>query len=657
MKKLNLQNEIKEPYLLKEERQSAIMKYAMEHASFSSKEVAHRLKVSSKTIVNDMKQINTAFHGAAKFRGGHGTFELCIYNYDQFQAVSQKMHRYNNYDPSSQRAISIVNFLWESEKPLLIDDLADRMNVSRSTLNVDLKHARGLLKPYHIQIVGKPNYGLQMKGNEFGIRLFAAQNICETYPLHFQFQPNMLAELKCLTDRIELDQTNKERFYNFLCILVDRVTRGHWISILPSQYRQVPQIAAFRFLMPPVVKAVEDLLQVPLPEAEQIFLSLPVIGMHTPVDMKTISTLPVRQDVEILLKEIAVQIHKVLNLDVTWQNLPSDFIYHMDFLMNRLLFNCQVKNPYVNEIIQNYPLPFMMAKIAGQVIEQYYGNCFSITDDELSYIAAYFNTFFLENKMQFNEKCKSVLVCGGGRAIACLVAAQLKKMLRIHSNVDLLSDFEANRETLSQYDVVFTMGNAQSLSSITDRLVISVNPILSGRDITADIERARYVDKLSSPKVKLNALLLNVLPPNCFFTLDEQKSYQENVKFMVSALMNSNLLDSEFYVRLLRREKQGTMIYENGVAFLHTTNKQLNRPILALGVLHNPLYSSEHEVKVIFLLGIQEHIEASNSLIIRIYEEIIRISRSPQIIDKLSHVKTYNECLGVIQEAQKLFTF
>lgn len=90
MKKLNLQNEIKEPYLLKEERQSAIMKYAMEHASFSSKEVAHRLKVSSKTIVNDMKQINTAFHGAAKFRGGHGTFELCIYNYDQFQAVSQK---------------------------------------------------------------------------------------------------------------------------------------------------------------------------------------------------------------------------------------------------------------------------------------------------------------------------------------------------------------------------------------------------------------------------------------------------------------------------------------------------------------------------------------------------------------------------------------
>lgn len=649
------QNTEEESYLLKGERQGDILKYAIKHASFSASVLTKKLKVSSKTIANDMKVMNSMFRGAAEFQGDHGTFQLCVYDHDRFQVISNSICGIGNYDPGSQRVARIVQTLWQSGKPFLIDDMAEELNVSRSTLNVDLKHAREILHPYGVGIVGKPNSGLQLKGNEFQIRLFVVENIYETI-YSAEMDEHMSRDLQVRIEQIGLDAVNRKRFYKFLVVLIDRVKAGHPVLELPAQYAQISKVAAFE-LMPPIVKAVEDFLQMPLPEPEQTFLSLPIVGMQTPTDIEAIAQVPVRQDVYTLLKEITERIRKELNLNASWQELPLDFLYHIDFLINRLLYNCQVKSTIIGEMQQDYPLSFVMAKIAGQVIENYYHNRFVVSDDELSYIAAYFNVFFLENKMQFNENCKPVIVCGAGRAIARLVTAQLKKALNIRSNVDLLPDFEATKEKLAQYDLIFTTEDARRLSSVTNRPIISINPIFGERDITADIERARYLDKLCSPNVELNSLLLNILQPACFFTLDDKRSYLENVGMMLEALASQNLLDDEFPSRLAEREKQGTMIYENGVAFLHTANKGIDAPVLALGVLRKPVYPDGREVKIIFLLGIQEDIGASDTLVIRIYEEIIRISRSPQIIEKLSQVRNYDECLGVIQREQELFLF
>lgn len=649
------QNTEEESYLLKSERQGDILKYATKHASFSVNMLAKKLKVSSKTIVNDMKTVNDLFHGAAEFQGEHGTFQLCVYNHDRFQTISNQICGFGNYDPGSQRVACIIQTLWQSGKSFLIDDLAEEMNVSRSTLNVDLKHARELLRPYEAEIVGKPNSGLRLKDNEFPMRLFVVENIYETiYPE--KLDKCVPEDLHKRIERIGLDAVNKKRFYRFLTVLIDRVQAGNTITELPAQYADIAKTAVF-LLMPPIVKTIEEYLQMSLPVPEQIFLSLPIIGMQTPTNIEAISQIPVRQDVNILLREITDQIRKELNLNISWQEFPLDFLYHIDFLINRLLYNCQVKSPIISEIQQDSPLSFLMAKIAGQVIEKYYQNRFVISEDELSYIAAYFNVFFLENKMQFNENCNMVIVCGAGRAIARLVTAHLKKALSIHTSIDLLPDFEATKENLSKYDLIFTTEDARRLSSISNRPIISINPVFSEREITVDIERARYLDKLRSPNVELNSLLLNILQPACFFTLDAKKSYQENIQVMLKVLTDQDLLDEDFPDRLAKREEEGTMVYENGVAFLHTTNKGSVGPVLALGVLHDPLHYEGREVKIVFLLGLQEDIGTSDTLIIRIYEEIIRISRSPQVIEKLSQVESYYECLGVIQREQELFSF
>ncbi|MFT9078263.1 BglG family transcription antiterminator [Ethanoligenens sp.] len=655
MERFISQNTEEDSYLLKSERQGDIIKYATKHASFSVGMLAKKLKVSSKTIVNDTKIMNTLFHGAAEFQGEHGTFQLCVYNRDRFQTLSDQICGLGNYDPSSQRVACIIQTLWQSGKPFLIDDLAEEMNVSRSTLNMDLKHARELLRPYDAEIVGKPNSGLRLKDNEFLMRLFVVENIYETiYPEGFEkYVPE---DLHRRIERIGLDAVNKKRFYRFLTVLIDRVQAGNTITELPAQYADIAKAAVF-LLMPPIVKTIEEFLQTSLPVPEQIFLSLPIIGMQTPTNIEAISQIPVRQDVNLLLRQITDQIQKELNLNISWQEFPLDFLYHIDFLINRLLYNCQVKSPIISEIQQDSPLSFLMAKIAGQVIEKYYRNQFVISDDELSYIAAYFNVFFLENKMQFNENCNMVIVCGAGRAIARLVTAHLKKALNIHTSIDLLPDFEATRENLAKYDLIFTTEDTRRLSSISNRPIISINPVFGEHEITVDIERAKYFDQLRSPNVELNSLLLNILQPACFFTLDVKKSYQENIQVMLKVLTDQDLLDEDFPDRLAKREKEGTMVYENGVAFLHTTNKGSVGPVLALGVLQNPLHHEGREVKIVFLLGIQENSGTSDTLIIRIYEEIIRISRSPQVIEKLSQVKSYYECLGVIQREQDLFSF
>ena len=73
-----------------------------------------------------------------------------------------------------------------------------------------------------------------------------------------------------------------------------------------------------------------------------------------------------------------------MGIIISDQSLKDSFGYHLEFTLNRLLFNVKLKNLLLEDMKENYVLPYNLAKIAADVIENVY-NLF-VPEDEIGYI-------------------------------------------------------------------------------------------------------------------------------------------------------------------------------------------------------------------------------------------------------------------------------
>lgn len=108
---------------------------------------------------------------------GYG-YQLKVDNKEIYQAFIQKyephdlaFHHGGDTEVSDRYKVILNQLLFEQE-PVLFDDLADQLYVSRSTLSHDFKKIRQFLAPYDLHIESKANKGVYVVGSERDKRRF-----------------------------------------------------------------------------------------------------------------------------------------------------------------------------------------------------------------------------------------------------------------------------------------------------------------------------------------------------------------------------------------------------------------------------------------------------------------------------------------------------
>ena len=136
------------------------------------------LKVSSKTISNEIKSLNELFEDCAYIENKNSNYNLYITKLEEYLKRKRSIYEANiNFDSSKVRLVYIFKRLVSSSESTLIDDLAFEMIVSRTTLNTDLKKLNEIINSYNLVIKGKPNIGIKVVGLEKDIRIFILENI------------------------------------------------------------------------------------------------------------------------------------------------------------------------------------------------------------------------------------------------------------------------------------------------------------------------------------------------------------------------------------------------------------------------------------------------------------------------------------------------
>lgn len=604
--------------------------------------LAWKLEVSERTVRNDIKQLNDLLRGCAAVEGAQGRYTLRVFDTERFQKVFATLSEADDFLNSPRNRMDyLFGRLMRSDRPLLTDELAYEMNVGRTTLMSDLKKLRAELEPYRLEILGKTSKGLMLRGQESDIRKYVLdQNYAQLYrdyPLDDEIGDAVAETL------IPFEKSVQQSFSQFLTLMLDRFLNGHYIGALSASYYNLTARPEFA-VVDELVDRIAAILRVELPVEEKLFVLLPIIGMRTPADVQNMQAIALDRSVRGLMDKVLRQIRAEMDIHMESGEFTDEFLYHLMFMINRLRFHVRLQNPMLGDLKEKYPLAWQMAGIAARVVAEGYG--LTVTDDERGYLASYFGVFLEESGARQRRTFRVAVVCGTGRVTARLVAAQLKKVLDSSAELTLFADERATAELLDGFDIVLT---TVELSCTCSRPVIRIHEIFNEQELLHKIEKARYWDQVDVPMLDNNWFVMTgLLDESRFFRLDGADSYDAAVAQMVHSLTRSGQVDADFLERLRARERRGTMVFDHAVAIPHTVQEAGDRLVLAVGVCGEPIRHQGHEIRIIFLLGLPQQAVGEDGLLIRVYDEIIRITQDNDLLGRITAADSFPALLRAL---------
>ena len=609
--------------------------------------IAEKLGVSERTIRNDIRQINDDLEGSAAIEGSQGRYSLRIFDPEQYRKAFDKICNIDGvFGTPRGRQNYVFGELMRADAPLLTDELAYEMNVGRTTLISDLKRLREEIEPYGLSIVGKTSKGMILQGKELDIRTYVLETcfdaLYDDYPLDHDIIELVQAELT----RKAFEKQVGRQFERYLHLMMDRFLTGHFIGKLTDAYYNLTANGEF-FNVNKLIDQIGGILHVDFPVEEKIFAFLPIAGMRTPADLGSVQEMELDATIGPLSEKIMAQIKAELDISIDPRDFAEEFAYHLMFMLNRLRFKIHQPNAILEELKTKFPLAYEMSGIAARVIEKDQG--LKVNQDERGHLASYFGVFLEENHLGQRRPFRIAVICGTGRVTARLISVQLKRIVDSQVQIKTMSDTAASPELLEGFDVILT---TVELPFKPSKPVIRIREIFDEKELKQKLEKARYWEQVDIPVLDSNRYIMSsLLDENKVFFFEKGRSYIDALGEMIEILTDEGYIDEGFGDRLAEREEKGTMVFDNGVAIPHGIQTANDRMLLAMGIFEEPAKHKGHEVRVIFFMALPEQSDMDDMLMIRVYDELLEISRNTDMLDAISRAQNYQELLRVLYKS------
>lgn len=240
-------------------RHKLIVSYLYNNNIGTAREIADFLSVSQKTIKDDIKFINEQNIDGIKIVSKRG------YGYS-LNSGSEKLKKelesfFKEKDlilQNYERIAAILIILLQNGDYIRYEDIADRLFVSRSTLQKHMKKVRELLETFTLKIEHRPGYGVMIRGDEYDFRraisfyfyssiwgMLARKYILDDYQFDEMTKIKIMQEIKynlntCISiDDNQLENLAKKVFLAFrrdkIDINIDCLKKDEQNTIISSQ--------------------------------------------------------------------------------------------------------------------------------------------------------------------------------------------------------------------------------------------------------------------------------------------------------------------------------------------------------------------------------------------------------------------------------------
>ncbi|MBN1066699.1 PRD domain-containing protein [Clostridium botulinum] len=626
------------------------------------KDFSDELGVSTRSIRTYLKQLQEEIPKEVVeiVKTNNSEYKLNIKDDEKFKQLlelnrrqKQKFCQLNNPE---ERIDYLINRLVELNEIVTIDDLAEEMNVGRTTLVKDLKKVDQKLDEYGLVLKRKTNSGIKIEGDEINLRLIILEHICKTYndSIILLESNNILTkkEIIKLQEQIVLNlKENKfsitealiNNLIRYITVMLMRLKNDKNITSLQSQYKIIKESEEYE-IGKTIKSTIEDLKDKKIDDLEIIFIVMPLLGRNAPLYHEVLRNLTIGENITLLRKQIFDKVFEFTGLSLEEdEQLIQGLEYHLYYALNRIVLNIKYKNPMLKEIKEKYKLPYEVAKIAASVIEDKYQ--VQVEDDEVGYLALHFGTYVERAGKSFIKIENAAIVCGTGLGTAKLLIIKLKKILGEEINFKSFSDLDFTEEMASNYDMIFTLVD---LDINTEIQIVKITSIFDESQLKGEIESQIFLNKTNEKRNDTEQYILNgMLNKKLVFYLNKN-NFMDNLEDMLDSLIKSNIVSNEYKERVIAREKKAGTAFGGYIALPHAVDEKVNNVIVSYGILDKLIMVDGKEVGLIILLVIPSESQNSQDIIVKTYQEIIDLSSDKKIVQKLIKSKNYKEFKEVL---------
>ncbi|WP_094243818.1 BglG family transcription antiterminator [Tetragenococcus halophilus] len=626
----------------------------------TGKYLSNILGVSSRTIRNDIRELTDFLSNkGATIHSTRGVgYELEINEKTHFNEFLKSYFSKNFTDlPSSpkERFYDILRRLLLAEGYIKLDDLAESLYASRSTLKLDLKEIRAALDKYDLELISLPNYGLKIKGAELNRRFAISEYVFNEIKYIEKSSHNLFWEEQ-LTN---ITHTSKETLIKVWDILVDQLTKnniimsdiainnlfvhvaiaykriknGHKIELSKEDIGNIDDKREYQ-VAKKIIQEIEQILDTSFPSSEIAYITIHLLGTNlvneTNFSNEKLENI-MENDIQKLINKILETIDKKLGLNIkSDKELFIGLYLHLKPAINRFRYGMNTKNPLFYDIKKNYPLAFEAGIIGAQVTKQELN--IAIDENEVAYLALHVGAA-MERKKLIKHTNRCLIVCASGFGSAQLLRYRIEAEFPGQIEVAGTTEYYKLKDiSFNKIDFIIT--------SVPIKDPIPV-PIVQVSTILRDQDLSKVKSLIDGFKNELSEFILS---DNIF--LDKSFSNKkEVVNFMEKMAKNRYVLPDNYKESILEREELSSTAFGNLTAIPHPISPQSNTTFLIICTLKKPIDWDGVKVQLICLLNVKK---GSKEDLQSLYDTLVRVTNNNNLVQRLLQSPTPEKFLEVL---------
>lgn len=616
---------------------------------FTAAKLAEKLGISERNVRERLKRLESELHlhgGQIVSKPGKGhSFQITQQN--QFSAWLSSMNKDEHSIPTTThgRVSYILEALLYAEGFLKLDDLCDKLYISRTTMTGDMKQVKKILQQYHLTLLQRAGSGVRIHGNEFNIR--NCMVYCELEKENTLEQARWISDdRRKIVDSLSLafKQNNltlaKQTFLwllTYISIATKRLHDNHYVQFTEERRQELDENTGKN-----IAEAARTIGRDMLAWAGSEDNPDEIAGLIVLIRDKGVFCITPSDDIGIVesqplektAKAMLDAIYEIHGLDYRDdQELLLSLTQHMVSFDVRMRYNLTLANPILDQIKEEYSMAFHIAISACTVLQRIYGN--PVPESEIGYFAL---IFALSNQRRERKPRKNVLVvCTSGHATSRLFMHRYQAAFQAYVNeIYTCSAFQ-----LSSFDIV---GLKIDYVFTTVPLDIALPvPVFQVSLLLSDQEIEKYRRVLLGNS---SDYIRQYFKEPLFLGKLSAASKEEALISMCHRIGKLLPLPDGFCKSVLLREKMGQTDFGNLIAIPHPCEIMGTEKFVSVAVLDKPVWWGHNDVQVILLISL----ELDDPTVEYLYEMISGLMDSPNAVKALIRTPTYQTLTDVFDK-------
>mgnify|MGYP000962739402 CR=1 FL=1 len=617
-------------------RERKIIHLLLKSDELTVKDIANKLEVSTRTIHRDLKSVEkilSRYHLKLVKKPGVGLSIMGkVHDKNELQSVLSNV---SVYDFSSEERQSVIlATLLEMNEPVKLFTLADELKVTEATVSHDLDQLEKVLSTFHLVLIKKRGYGVEIEGSEEAKRE-ALSYLITKYVNPFEFvtlikdriQKKSIQQLNSISNRL-LDFVNLEYLSKIekavksarntlpyvladsayiglivhLALAIERLQKGETIKFDKNFLQEIEETKEYE-IAKSMIDQLEKELKLNIPTDEIGYITMHLMGAKIRVNQDYLieeSSIDIAFRAKALIQYVSEHINRNLTKNDT---LLHDLVAHLKPAIHRLHLRMQIKNPLIKEIMDDYNDLFYLIKNG---VQETFPEL-DFPDAEIGYLVLHFASTILGEL-----KLRALVICASGIGTSKMLAMKLVQRIPVIKKVDNRSLFDLQKVNLKQYDIIistipllgFTQEYFQVSPMLTNEEIHRIKEKIKQKKLShfpekKDVEPEEVIQEASNNAVKSIEMIhnysqafLELLQSLFILRVVEKQTVQKVLEIACEALEADQYIVNKKSVinRLMKRvEYSGAGIPSTAAAFYHTRSNEIIKPSFTICRLTHPL--------------------------------------------------------------------